>query len=381
MKNIISPTSNHSNRFERLSPLTLMKKYRVPGVSLAVINNCQLEWACGYGNLEDGKPEPVTVSTLFQAASLSKPLTAVAALHLVEQGILDLDEDVNRFLLSWKVPNNGFCTSHVTLRHLLSHTGGLTIETYAGYPRDHELPELIQILNGTKPANSIPVQVSMIPGTQFHYSSGGYAVLQQLLIDVSGMSFPELMQKLVLGPLGMNHSTFQQPLPEEWHPYAASGHRNEGQPVIGNWFVYPDMATGGLWSTPSDLAHFVMELLRVNAGMKGEILSKGMMKEMLSPHAHTPAGHIGLGVFLEGTGSVQSFSHVGGTEGFSSRLVGYCLSGIGAVVMTNWHYGLLVDEIVQAIALEYQWPGYALEEIPQWRLMQRSSSPIRVTTN
>ncbi len=361
---VAPPTVSRSDRFERLSLKTRMEDYRVPGVSLAVINNYQLEWARGYGTLEAVKPEPVKVDTLFQVGSMGKPLTAVAALRLVDRGKLDLDEDINKFLVSWKVPNNGSWTPRVTLRHLLSHTGGLTVETYAGYPRDHKLPDLLQVLNGIRPANSMPVRVNMIPGTQHRYSSGGYAILQQLLIDVLGMSFPELMQELVLGPLGMDHSTFQQPLPEEWHRHAASGHRNGGQPVIGNWFVYPEMAGGGLWSTPSDVARFVLELLRVGAGMEDGILSNEIMKQMLSPHADSMAGPVGLGVFLEKKGVNLGFSHIGGNEGFASKMMGYFHSGMGAVVMTNWHYGLLADELVRAIALEYQWPGFVLEEIP-----------------
>ncbi len=359
---VAPPTPNRSDQFQRLSLQIRMEDYRVPGVSLAVINNYKLEWNRGYGTLEAGKSEPVTVSTLFQVGSMGKPLTAVAALRLVDRGKLDLDEDVNKFLVSWKVPNNGSWTPRVTLRHLLSHTGGLTVETYAGYPRDHKIPNLLQVLNGTKPANSMPVRVNMIPGTQHRYSSGGYAVLQQLLIDVLEMPFPELMQELVLGPLGMNQSTFQQPLPKALEPYAASGHRNGGQPVIGKWFVYPEMAGGGLWSTPSDLARFVIELLRVGTGMEGGILSTEIMREMLSPHADSMAGPVGLGVFLEEKGVDLGFSHIGGNEGFASKMMGYFQSGMGAVVMTNWHYGLLADELVRAIGLEYQWPGFGLEE-------------------
>ncbi len=352
----------HSDNSERVPLQARMDFYRVPGVSLAVIKDYQLEWARGYGVKETGKPEPVTVDTLFQAGSISKPLTAVAALHLVEGGVLDLDEDVNKFLVSWKVPRNGPWAPRVTLRQLLSsHTSGLTVETYAGYPRNRELPNLLQVLDGTMPANSIPVRVNMIPGIQYRYSSGGYAALQQLLMDVVGLSFPELMQELVLGPLGMDHSTFQQPLPDAWQPYAATGHRKDCEPVAGKWLVYPEMATGGLWSTPYDLAKFVTELLRVGAGIADGILSTAMMREMLSEQVNIP---VGLGIFLKKDGEAPGFSHVGNNEGFYSKLVGYCQSGVGAVVMTNWHYSFLTDELLMAVASEYHWPGHSRQMHP-----------------
>src|SRR6185503_12487962 len=198
---------------EKMKLADRMRFYKTPGVSIALINDGKIEWARGYGVLEAGTKEPVTPETLFQAASISKSLTAMVALRLVEQGQLDLDSDVNKRLVSWKVPENDFTKDQkVTVRRLLAHTAGVTVPGFLGYPSDKPLPELRQILEGEKPANSAPIRVDMTPGAKFRYSGGGYVILQQLMMDVTGKPFPELMQTMFLQKLGMTHSTFQQPL-------------------------------------------------------------------------------------------------------------------------------------------------------------------------
>jgi CubicO group peptidase (beta-lactamase class C family) len=336
-----------------------MEFYKVPGVSIAVINNYQVEWARAHGVVETGGTAPVTTHTLFQGGSLGKPIVALAALRLVDDGRLRLDSDVNTFLTSWKIPPNDAWQPRVTLRHLLTHTGGLTVPLYPGYPRDHATPTLWQVLEGAPPARTSPVRVGLIPGSQYRYSSGGYVVLQQLLMDVTGQPFAQLMHDLVLGPLGMEHSTFEQPLPESrWH-LAATGHRNGGQPVQGKWFVYPEAAQGGLWTTPADVARFVVELQRAKAGLPSRTASRRMATEMLLPQVED---HVGLGIFQEGPVDHPRFGHIGGNEGFSSRLTGFRDTGLGAVVLANWHYGFLIDEIFAAIAKEYAWRSYLPEE-------------------
>jgi CubicO group peptidase (beta-lactamase class C family) len=193
----------------------LMTLYRVPAVSVAVIDNFKIEWAKGYGVTEAGGADPVSASTLFQAGSISKPVASAAALYLVEQGKLSIDEDVNRKLRSWKVPENQFTKEQkVTLRRLLSHSSGANIESgFGGYDVDDPLPTLKQILNGEKPANNGPIRIDFVPGSQWRYSGGGFSIVQQLLIDLTGKPFPQLMRELVLDKLGMRDSTFEQPLP------------------------------------------------------------------------------------------------------------------------------------------------------------------------
>lgn len=195
---------------EKASIAERLKHYKVPGASVAVIAGGALEWARDYGvtSAEGGKP--VTADTLFQAASISKPVAAMVALRLVEQGKLSLDEDVNVKLRSWKVPENEFTkTEKVTLRRLLNHSAGLTVHGFRGYGADEPVPSLIEVLDGKRPANSAAIRVDITPGSKGRYSGGGYEVMQQLVIDVTGRPFPQLARELVLAPLGMSHSTYE----------------------------------------------------------------------------------------------------------------------------------------------------------------------------
>src|SRR6185369_8216811 len=240
---LLPPSVMKGESPEKMTLADRMRFYKTPGVSIALINDGKIEWARGYGVLEAGGKEPVTPETLFQAASISKSLTAMVVMRLVEQGKLDLDSDVDKRLVSWKVPENDFTKDQkVTVRRLLAHTAGVTVSGFLGYPPDQALPELRQILEGEKPANSAPIRVDMTPGAKFRYSGGGYVILQQLMMDVTGKSFPELMQETLLQKLGMTHSTFQQPLSPALASKAAAGHLPNGKEIEGKWFVLPELA-------------------------------------------------------------------------------------------------------------------------------------------
>src|ERR1035438_8640566 len=214
-----------------------MASLRVPGVSIAVIHDGKLEWARGFGVSKIGGPA-VTPNTLFQAASISTPVTALGVLHLVEMGKLDLDVDVNQYLKAWKIPANAFTDQKsVTLRELLAHTAGMTVHGFLGYAGDAPLPNMKQILDGLPPANSPAIRVDVVPGSIWRYSGGGYVVVQQAVIDVSGEPFPAYMHSRVLEPLGMTSSTYEQPLPADRRPAAASGYFPGMQPVPGKWHI------------------------------------------------------------------------------------------------------------------------------------------------
>ena len=334
-----------------------MAHHNVPGVSVAVINNYRIEWARAYGVRDVETSEPVTAKTLFQAGSISKPVTALAVLRLVEEGTLSLDEDVNRYLKKWKVPPNGSWQPRVTLRQLLSHSAGTTVHGFPGYSRDETIPTLLQVLNGEPPSNTPPVYVDSIPGTHFRYSGGGTCIVQQLLEDVYGKPFPQLMRDLVLDPLDMQRSTFEQPLPENLWDRAATGHfwvRN--RPVHGKWHVYPEMAAAGLWTTASDLARFVLLVQQAKAGKPGRLISKEMAEQMLTPQV---ADNMGLGLFLRGKDGSRQFGHGGEDHGFIASLDAYRDHGLGAVIMTNSYGGeRLIQELRRAIAREYAWPDF-----------------------
>jgi CubicO group peptidase (beta-lactamase class C family) len=340
----------------KMKLLDRMQFYKTPGVSIAVINEGRIEWARAYGTIEAGGKAPVTAATVFQAASLSKPVTAMAVLRLAEQRKVNLDSDVNGMLRSWQVPGSEFTrTQKITVRRILSHSAGLTVQGFLGYPTDSSLPTLLQILNGVPPANSKPIRVDMIPGAKFRYSGGGYLVLQQLLTDLTGKQFPELLEQLVLKPLRMDHSSFQQELPPRLASNAATGHLPIGEPIKGGHFVYPEMAAAGLWTTPTDLARFVVELQRSFQGKSNKVLTRETTRQMLTPQIENS----GLGIFVDGLDRSPRFSFSGSNVGFKSYLVGYFNSGQGAVVMTNSENGAqLVLEILRSIGAEYQWPDY-----------------------
>ncbi|HET9217160.1 MAG TPA: serine hydrolase domain-containing protein [Terriglobia bacterium] len=332
-----------------------MAALHVPGVSIAVIQDGAIAWARGFGVTRIGGPA-VTPDTLFQAASISKPVSALAVLRLVESGKLNLDTDVNQYLKTWKVPENQFTSrAKVTLRTLLTHTAGMTVRGFPGYAANTPLPTVVQILKGEPPANTPRIVVDTVPGRSGRYSGGGYVVAQQLLEDVTGIPFPQLMRDSVLAPIGMTRSTFEQRLPASWLQAVATPYDSEGRAVPGGPHVYPEMAPAGLWTTPSDLARFAIEVQKALAG-KSAVVSAAMARQMWTPNGQGPGTQTG--------GRPEfPFAYSGSNEGYKCYLVAYS-NGDGAVVMTNGNNGaLLALDIVSTIADEYKWPGLSVNTV------------------
>jgi len=332
-----------------------MSDLKVPGVSIAVIHQGRIEWARGYGVTRVGGP-PVSADTLFQAASISKPVFALAVLHLVEGKKLDLDTDVNTYLKQWKLPENEFTRQKkVTLRELLSHSAGTTVGGFPGYAADAPIPSLLQVLDGRPPANSAEIRVDTVPGSRWRYSGGGYVVAQQILQDVSGKPLPLLMRETVLAPLGMERSTYEQPLPVARQGEIAWPYHGDGTAIEGGPHIYPEMAPAGLWTTPSDLAHYALGVQSALAGKSSKVISAATAREMLTP----VIGHQGLGPVLGGSAARGYFMHDGANEGYRCSLVSYT-EGDGAVVMASSDSGgELTHEIMRTIAQVYGWPDFA----------------------
>ncbi|WP_439558180.1 serine hydrolase domain-containing protein [Dyadobacter sp.] len=339
---------------------SIMKKRQVPGLSLAVIQDGKIVKAKGYGFIDEMGKVPVTESTLFLAGSISKSVSAAGALFLVEKGKLSLDEDVNNKLKTWKVPENEFLKDKkVTLRGLLSHTTGLTVSGFPGYPAAGPIPSVGQILDGIPPANTGPVRVDFVPGSQWRYSGGGYTVMQQMIIDVTGKSFPGFMQETVLAPINMRESTFAQPLPADKARLTATAHTSDRAMVEGRWHIYPEMAAAGLWTTASDLARFAMSIQNGLAGKAGSILSQSMIRQMLTDQKNND----GLGVFVEGTGKNLRFGHGGRDEGFDALMTAGAETGQGVVIMINANdNSRMVGQILNAVAAQYQWEGFPVSK-------------------
>lgn len=342
-----------------------MKAHHITGVSLAIIDSREIGTAKGYGFTDKSGTTPVTPSTLFQAGSVSKPVAALGALRLVEDGRLSLDEDVNRFLKDWKLPENEFTKDEkVTLRRILSHSAGLTVHGFPGYAVGAPLPTLVQILDGAKPANTAAIRVDVIPGSTSRYSGGGYTLMQQMMIDASGKPFPEFMQEAVLAPLRMVASSYEQPLPKDRATATATGYYANGKQVKGKWHIYPEMAAAGLWTTASDLARFAIGIQRALAGKSNAVISQSMTRQMLA----VQKGNSGLGLGLDGSGSTLRFSHGGRDEGFDTFLMAYAESGQGVVIMINANDDSgAVNRMVGAVSREYHWPdppAAAVREVP-----------------
>ncbi len=326
-----------------------MKALNVRGVSIAVISNYDIEWAKGYGFADLESKRPVEITTLFQAGSISKPVAAVAAMKLVEEGKLALDQDINTFLTSWKLPANDF-TQHqkVTLREIMSHSAGLTVHGFPGYAAGDPLPTLVQVLDGVKPANTPPIRVDVLPGSIWRYSGGGYTIMQLAITDVTHEPFPEIMRKIVLDRAGMRESTYENPLPSKLSGVAATGYSSNGEPVVGRYHTYPEMAAAGLWTTASDLARFGIEMQKSREGRSNRILKQATVEEMLTEQKKP----YGLGFAL----APNWFSHGGADEGFQASF-GCSLDGKGLVVMTNSdNGGRLAHEIELAFATVYGLP-------------------------
>jgi CubicO group peptidase (beta-lactamase class C family) len=260
-----------------------MRAYHVPGVSVAVIDDFRIVWARGFGVAEVGGRQAVDTTTLFQAGSISKPVFATAALALVQQGRLSLDDDVNRALRSWRVPESPFtATEKVTLRRLLTHSAGLTVWGFPGYRAGGPVPTVVQVLDGAPPANTRAVRNDTTPGARWLYSGGGFTVAQLLATDVTGEPFPALMRRLVLRPMDMAHSTYENPLPPAFARRAATGHERPDTPVPGRFHTYPEMAAAGLWTTASDLARWAIGVSRAWGGRAGGPISPATARLMLS---------------------------------------------------------------------------------------------------
>jgi CubicO group peptidase (beta-lactamase class C family) len=334
-----------------------MRRDSVPGLSVAVINDGAVEWAKGYGAKRSGSSDSVVVSTLFQAASVSKPIAATAALQLVDDGRLTLDYNVNRWLRSWRVPKNKYTAQRpVTLRGLLSHTAGLTVHGFPGYSTGTGLPSPVDILEGR--GKTGPVRLDTIPGRAFRYSGGGYMVAQVLMQDVTGDRFAAMMEREVLDPLGMYRSTYVQPLPEWLEDSAAFGHRGDSTPVESGWHNYPGEAAAGLWTTPTDIARFALGIHDAYEGTPGALLQQSTARKMLSEQKE----NWGLGPEVYGEGDSLRFSHRGSNTGYRAFFVLYPETGDGVAVMTNSEAGGgLMFDVARAVASVYQWPTFQPE--------------------
>jgi len=324
-----------------------MGKLHIPSVDVALIENGRLAWSHVFGIAPD--------NAIYQAASLSKLVTAVAALRLVDRGVLDLDRDVNDYLTGWRVPESDLTRDHpVTLRGLLSMTAGIGVPGYPGYEPGQRLPTLQQILDGTLPAHSPPVRVEAIPGSRYAYSGGGYEIVQALIEAATKMKFQDALKDLLLRPAKMSNSTFLQPLPGELVRRAARGHDANGNELPGGWRVVPALAAGGLWSSAMDLAVLLMELERAYRGESGALLARATAQAMMTQQN---GGPYGLGAAVAGSGESRVLMKRGQNIGYQSYMLLFPEAGQGIVVLTGSDNGTtLATALIRRAAAAYKWP-------------------------
>lgn len=335
-----------------------MRRHAVPAISFAVIDEGEVALTAAFGVMSAGTDTPVRADTLFQAASMSKPVTAMAVLRAVEQGRLDLDRDVNDYLSAWQVPESPFAQdAPVTLRGILSHTAGLSGWGFEGYAVDQPRPDTIGVLRGVPPANSPPVVLERPPGTAQRYSGGGTTIAQLVLETCYEAPFDQILAREVLQPIGMHDSTFAQPLPLERAANAASGHDYAGRPMNGRWHVFPEQAAAGLWTTAGDYARWLIALQRAWNGRSDQILSPAAARAMGTLPAASEV--FGLGPKIIGRGRARRFQHGGSNVGYKCGSNAFLDGSRGAVVLTNADGGTqLAEEVFVAIARAFDWPDY-----------------------
>ena len=327
-----------------------MEHHKVPGISIAIVKNGKLHWSKAYGLRNANTKTKVDTKTMFQIASVTKPITALGILKLVEQDKIALDNEVNTYLKGWQIQDNEFTkTEKVTIRRLLTHTAGLNSHGFDGYPQNEELPSVIEVLKGE--GNWGGVAIENIPGKAWRYSGGGYVILQKLIEDVTGLSFENFMEKEVLQPLKMNHSTFQQPINKDVYKNVSSAHDNDGNVVIGGWHNYTEKGAGGLWSTPEDFIKYIIEIHNIIKGKKNGLLSKGTIDKMLTKDLN----NWGLGPLIEGSGENLRFRHDGKNQGFFADFLAFANKGEGVIILTNGNTPSLKNELLKSISSVYHW--------------------------
>jgi CubicO group peptidase (beta-lactamase class C family) len=332
-----------------------MAHYGIRGLSIAVINNYQVEWAKGYGFADLSLKVPVTEETAFEACSLTKSFTAMGIMKLVDEKKLDLNTDINTYLKTWKVIyDKQWKNSAITIANLLSHTSGLfNSDNYSYRSSSDQLPTVDEILEGKRPAKGKPVHCVYEPGTHYDYGNIEYTVIRKIVDDVTNQPYDSFMKKTILQPLGMSHSFFK--LADANSQTVATGYKSNGKEIKGKHQIVPDMAAGGLWSTPMDIAKYVIEMQLSSQVKSNKILTPEATQTMLTPYKDKNSA---LGTFIYPKPGMLYFEHAGNGVGFGSFYKGSLSGGKGVVIMCNSHDRAIIQELFLTIASVYHWEGF-----------------------
>jgi len=333
-----------------------MVHYKIHGLSIAVVHNYQIEWARAYGWADSAEKRPVTIQTVFQAASISKSLNAVGVLKLVQDKKLDLYTDINNYLTTWKFPYDSLSKNKkITIINLLSHTAGLSVHGFPGYAKGDTIPSIVEILDGKRPANSPAVRSQFEPGLKFQYSGGGTTISQLIVMDITHQPYDKFMWENVLKPMGMTASFYTQAPPPDRLSSLATAYEEDGKEVKGKYHIYPEEAPAGLWTNPTDLCKYIIETQLSYQGKSNKVLSPEFTRLRLTPYIDASAA---LGVFIDKKGDAKYFGHNGANEGFRCEYVGSLEDGNGLAVMVNSDNGGILHEIINSVALVYGWKDF-----------------------
>ncbi len=336
-----------------------MKHYNVTGLSIAVIDHYQIVWAKGYGYADKKEHRKLTVNTLFEPGSISKSLNAVGILQLAQQGKLDLYQDINQYLVNWKFPYD--TVSHgkkITTAQLLSHTAGLTVHGFPGYQRDSAIASVTDILDGRAPSNTEAVRSFTEPGKESRYSGGGILITQQMLTDLTKQRYEQYMDEHVFRPLGMTNSSYNQPPAASQRKNLATGYKTNGNEVPGKYFVYPEKAAAGLWTTPTDLCKYIIEIQQAYQGKSSKVLNLEMVKLHTTPVKYDVA----MGTYIQNRNGEKYFDHTASNEGFTGVFIAGLTNGKGVAIFVNSDDASIAFELVNTVALIYDWKGFPKPE-------------------
>ncbi|MFP9100637.1 serine hydrolase [Flavobacterium sp. RHBU_24] len=359
-----------------------MGTHKIPGMSIAVIDNYKIDFAKSYGYADTIQKVPATNNTIYSAGSVSKMVTAIIVMRLVDKGLLDLDTDVNQYLTTWKIEPSSYTVGKgTTLRMLLSHTAGTSQSSYWGFKQGQApLPSIKQILDGDPIAGTRRVVVNSEPGKEFRYSGGGYMIVQMVLMDVLKADFETIARKYVFNPLKMDSSTFDQPLPKKYLTRLSTGY-SEAPWYTPGTYVYPQQAAAGLHTNATDLALLIIEMEKSLAGTSS-FLKTETVRQMLTPQIEISNGQyteeMGLGAFLyrrsDATGdNVSYFEHVGVNAGFVGFATGSLAGGHGVLILLNSgdDFNGFGKELIRSIAAAYQWPAFLPDTLLPAKLTEK----------
>lgn len=334
-----------------------MNQYSVAGLSLAVIHDGKLDETSAFGTLESGTNRTVTTDSIFNSCSISKFITAILTLKLCDQGIVHLDEDVNDKLTSWNIPINLFTSKKkITLRNLLSHQSGIIDppKSFGHYKLAQGIPKIPELLAGRTLYCPVPIEMHYEPESEFHYSDANFCIIEQLLEDITGKSFNQLLEELIFQPLQMKNSTLFSPEDIDKTDAFACGHNKDGTVTNEKYPFYPFAAASGVWTTPTDLSTLIIEIIQSLQGNSKLELSQKTVQDMISPQGCTK--WTGLGVFLEYSNEDLQIHSLGWGVGFQCMMVCNPYRGNGAVIMTNSDLGVhqkdgIIGEVLKMLSL------------------------------